>query len=219
MDDAYTPALKDFEFTEIEKAAITSVLATDNPWTLKRTDPLYKLVQEIKMKIQDFHLERHNYQCCYCRLNLRGAGPFNTDREHILPKSKPIYRDFTFTIWNLGVSCKRCNMEYKKERVDFVIDGTDLDALQTSKNYRLIHPNFDNYVEHISHSLIQVDGSIVQKFTKREGSDKAEYTYTFFNLRGLEVDGFDEAQGASEKEEVLSEGALEARALARRYGQ
>ncbi|MEQ3715076.1 MULTISPECIES: HNH endonuclease [unclassified Pseudophaeobacter] len=219
MDDAYTPALVEFELTADEITVITLVLATAKPWDVKTNHPHYTDVQAIKKKIEGFHLNRHNNQCCYCRRFLGGAGHFMIDREHVLPKSVPAYRPLTFTIWNLGISCKRCNMEYKKERVDFVIDGADEEAFQKSDNYRLIHPNFDNYVEHISHSMTQADGTIVQKFTRHAGSEKAEYTYEFFNLRGLEVDGFDEAQGAIEKEEILGEGAIEARALAERFGQ
>lgn len=219
MDDAYTPVLGSFAFTADETVVITSAFETEKPWAWKSNDPLYGPIQAIKMRIQNFHLARHKFQCCYCRRNLRGAGPFMIDREHILPKSVPAYRPLTFTIWNLGISCKRCNMEYKKERVDFVVDCADEDARLLSANYLLIHPNFDNYEDHISHSLNQANGRVVQKFTKHAGSDKAEYTYTFFNLRGLEVDGFDEAQGALENEEILGEGALEARALAERFGQ
>jgi hypothetical protein len=219
MDDAYDPALREFAFTAAETGVITSALATAKPWVWKANDPLYTAVQAIKKKIEVFHLARHNAQCCYCRRILAGAGHFMIDREHVLPKSVPAYRPLTFTIWNLGISCKRCNMGYKKERVDFVVDSADEDARLLSTNYLFIHPNFDNYEDHISHSLNQANGRVVQKFTKQAGSNKAEYTYTFFNLRGLEVDGFDEAQGAIEKEEILSEGALEARALAERFGQ
>lgn len=219
MDDAYSPGLGGFAFTAAETGVITSALATSKPWDWKKSDPLYADVQAIKKKIEVFHLARHNNQCCYCRRSLAGAGHFMIDREHVLPKSVPAYRPLTFTIWNLGISCKRCNMEYKKERVDFVVDNADEDARLLSSNYLLIHPNFDKYEDHISHILNQENGRVVQKFTKQAGSVKAEFTYTFFNLRGLEVDGFDEAQGAIDKDEILGEGALEARALAEHFGQ
>ncbi|MBM1689281.1 HNH endonuclease [Sulfitobacter geojensis] len=219
MNDAYTPALNDFALTAAETGVITSMLATAKPWDCKKSDPLYTAVQAIKKRIEEFHLKRHNDQCCYCRRYLGGAGHFMIDREHVLPKSKPAYLPLSFTIWNLGVSCKRCNMQYKKERVDFVVDDTNVAARLLSTNYLLIHPNFDKYQDHIGHSLNQEDGITVQKFTTRAGSDKAEYTYTFFDLRGLEIDGFDDAQGAMENEEILGEGALEARALAEQFGQ
>ncbi|TPJ13724.1 HNH endonuclease [Mesorhizobium sp. B2-7-3] len=219
MDDAYTPTLEDFAFTDSEMEVITAALETEKPWDWKAGDERDETVKIIKKKIETFHLGRHKDQCCYCRRHLGGAGYFMIDREHVLPKSVGAFRLLSFEIWNLGVSCKRCNMQYKKERIDFVIDQADEGARKSSHNYRLIHPNFDNYEKHFDHYMLQKNGVTLQKFTRLEGSAKAEYTYDFFNLRGLEVGSFDEAQGVAQQHQGLGKGALEARSLAEDFGQ
>ncbi|WP_242140818.1 HNH endonuclease [Sphingomonas sp. TREG-RG-20F-R18-01] len=218
MPDPYEPGLDTFEFTQQEQAVIEQAMATAKPWDWKPKGELGEAFKAIKNRIREFHLVRHNHRCCYCRRDLKGGGHFMIDREHVLPKSIEAFKLFAFTKWNLGASCKRCNMEYKGSKIDFVVTTDDADVLQDGANYRFIHPNFDRYKDHISRVASEDDDIVVVRFTKKEGSEKGAFTYDYFNLAGLEREILDEAQGAPIVEEP-SEAGYKVRLLADNLGQ
>lgn len=218
MVDKYLPAIDAFALTADEQNAVTAALATPDPWGWNPGGAQSTAIASVKAKIRDYHLQRHGHKCCYCRVNLYGGGSFMTDREHVLPKSIAGYRPLSYTMWNLGIACKRCNMEYKKSKTDFVVTPSNMAQLAASAGYRFIHPNFDLYREHMSRSAQEMDEAVIVKYTIVPGSLKGEYTYNYFNLRGLEVNSFDRAQGL-EAPENLGEGALEVRSLADAFGQ
>lgn len=217
MPDPYQPALDSIVFTVDEQAAIAAALQTAKPWDWMPAGPQGGAISSVKQKIRDLHLARHGDRCCYCRKNLHGGGHFVIDREHVLPKSRAAFKLIVYEIWNLGIACKRCNMQYKKNKIDFVVDPANAAALQTSGNYRLIHPNYDLYKDHIRISSMQNDDVTIVKYTK-QGTEKGDYTYDYFNLKELEVGSYDVAQGAPQLEN-LGEGALEARLLAIEHQQ
>jgi hypothetical protein len=218
MVDRYLPALDAFALTPEEQNAVTAALATANPWDWNPGGDQSAAMAAVKAKIRDYHLQRHGNKCCYCRVNLNGGGPFMTDREHILPKSIDSYTALSYTMWNLGIACKRCNIEYKKSKTDFIVDPDDTTLLMESENYRFIHPNFDLYREHITRFAQEADEAVIVKYTVVPESAKGAYTYEYFNLRGLEIDSFDRAQGL-EAPENLGKAALEVRSLADAFGQ
>jgi hypothetical protein len=127
------------------------------------------------------------------------------DREHILPKAK--FKEFTYVPLNLSVSCKRCNMSYKGERTDFLVK----ELLETgddygeSNCYQFVHPNLDRWTDHLTRIMAQVDESVLVKYFIKKESEKGAYTHKFFRFDRLEVQVFDEAQGA----EKLHESAIE----------
>ena len=211
--DRYQPALSTFLSTQDELNILTEALATSNPWGWRPGGQKSVVIENIKNKIRNFHLQRHGERCCYCRVNLHGSGPFMIDREHILPKSMSEYKPYSYSIWNLGIACKRCNMEYKKTKIDFIVVPSDPALLMDSATYLFIHPNFDFYREHMSRSVQEGEDGVLVKYTVVPGSIKGAYTYDYFNLRGLEVNSLDEVQGAK-TQEILGKVALEVRALA-----
>lgn len=213
MTDPYIPTLASFTFTRREKKAIAAAMLTAKPWGEKNDD-----IAAAKASIRALHLARRGSTCCYCCTNLFGGGPFMTDREHVLPKRK--YKAYTFEVWNLSVSCKRCNMALKGEKDGFVVDKSATAPFQDSTNYRLIHPNFDDWEKHLMREMSQINMKVVVKFTVVGDSAKGTYTHTFFKLRELETDSYDKAQGiVRTPPQSLSEGALEAKAIARDTGQ
>ncbi|MBB4133370.1 hypothetical protein GGR62_004201 [Xanthomonas campestris] len=195
-----------------------AALATEDPWGWKPGGEQAEVLASLKRKIQEHHLQRHGGKCCYCRVNLHGAGHFMTDREHVLPKSFDDYRPLSYTMWNLGVACKRCNMEYKGDKVNFLVDPDDLTRLTDGSNYHFIHPNFDLYRQHLARFAQEANEAVMVKYTVVPGSAKGTYTHEYFNLRGLEVDSFDQAQGRDVAEDV-GDAALEVRSLADTFGQ
>jgi len=216
--DRYLPALDVFSLNEEEQAAIVEALATNDPWDWQPGGEKQAAIAAVKAKIRDYHMQRHNSRCCYCRVNLHGAGHFMTDREHVLPKSVPEYRPLSFTMWNLGIACKRCNMQYKGNKIDFVITQDDPASLEEADSYRFIHPNFDLYAEHLLRTSAEANDTVVVKYTVTPGSEKGAYTYEYFNLRGLEVGSFDEAQGVPMSDN-LGDGARDVQSLVVKFGQ
>lgn len=218
MADPYLPTLANFSFDAAEISVIDLALAADKPWDYVPGSPAEAaLLKSAKDKILNLHLERHGWTCCYCRANLKGAGPFMTDREHILPKGKVAYKALSYTLWNLAAACKRCNLQFKRSGDDFVVDGDDASALSESDNYCFVHPNFDLWDEHLTRVAVQVNAKNIVKIL-RKGTAKADYTYNFFSLQELEVDSFDAAQGldATSRE---SAAVIELRKLAEAFGQ
>lgn len=219
MVDRYLPALDDFQLSVEEAAAVGKALETEKPWDWKSEDQNeLQALKSAKDKILAYHLARHGGNCCYCRLNLNGAGPYMTDREHILPKGKPVYKPFSYAIWNLAAACKRCNMQFKRSGDGFVVDADDSTKFQDSNNYRFVHPNFDAYSEHLIRLEAQVDTKNIVVFVKTAGSEKAIYTHDFFALHELQVDSFDKAQGL-EGENPETDLAAKVRRLAKQFDQ
>lgn len=213
MSDPYEPKLATFVLTAAEMGAITAAMATDNPWGAENDD-----IKSAKGKIREFHLARQSHTCCYCRTILQGGGPFMIDREHILPKKK--YKPYTYTLWNLSIACKRCNMEHKGEDDTFVVDKTNTAPFQTGANYRIIHPNYDHWDDHLVRLTLQVNTAVLVKYAVLASSAKGRFTYEFFELKMLETNSFDEAQGkATPMMVAVTQFALEAMALAAEYGQ
>jgi len=219
MVDRYIPALADFALEHEEANAVENALETATPWDWVPEDDGERLaLKRAKGKILAYHLERHGGNCCYCRTNLNGAGPFMTDREHVLPKGKPVYKQFSYAMWNLAAACKRCNMQFKRKGDAFVVDTNDPAKFQDSENYRFIHPNFDEYGEHLMRVTAQVDTKNIVMFIKTGGSEKAVYTHEFFGLADLQMDSFDQAQGLGVESDV-SDLAAQVRTLAKKFGQ
>lgn len=217
MTDPYTPTLDSIVFTAAEHAAIAAALLTSKPWDWQPGGAEGHALSSVKTKIRNLHMARHGNRCCYCRKNLHGGGHFIIDREHVLPKSRATFKLLAYEIWNLGIACKRCNMQYKKNKFDFLVDQADPKKFRSGTNYRFIHPNYDLYKDHIRISMIQNDDFTIVKYTK-QGTEKGDYTYEYFNLKELEIGSCDLAQGAQQMDS-LGQGALEARLLATEHNQ
>ncbi|WP_267226225.1 HNH endonuclease [Dyella silvae] len=205
MTDPYLPLLDSFDWSEEEREVIDTALAHDDPWDdgAPELRGIKEQLKLIKKRIQRFHLDRQGSTCCYCRTNLQGGGPFMIDREHILPKSK--FRKLTYTISNLSVSCKRCNLQFKKNRIDFVVDPKTVEAKHDkSDQYLFAHPNFDHLDDLIERLSVQANRKVVVTY-KVSNHPKATFTYEYFNLKELEVDSFQETQGGRSLDEVEQE--------------
>ncbi|MGZ2455642.1 HNH endonuclease [Rhizobium anhuiense] len=215
MTDAYTPALSSLIFTKEEVDAIAAAIATSSPWAVENIH-----IKSAKDKLRDFHLLRHEETCCYCRLGLHGAGYFMIDREHVLPKGKAQYKLFCYEAWNLSVSCKRCNMQFKGEDDDFFTDASTDPNFHSAENYLIIHPNYDLWEDHLFREETGVNRKKLVKFMVVNDSEKGRYTYDYFELKHLEVDSFDRAQGIEKRVPAnAGEAAMKTRALAKATDQ
>ena len=159
------------------------------------------LLADFKQKIKAYYRGILGEQCCYCRKNSLGEFKFVLDIEHILPKS--VFSHLMFTMYNLSVSCKRCNMSIKNQDVSFLSDVTAVTANPKDTSlYKFIHPNFDDYFSHLNfYTKIENQQKII-KYTIVADSAKGQFTYDYFKLEELETDSINMAQGVKEAEDI-----------------
>ena len=186
-----------------EREAIREALDSNSPWSHKNfPKPTKKALKSAKVKIKAFHFERVSKKCCYCRRSLLDA-TIETDREHIVPKGK--VKSLSYDIFNLSLACKRCNMTYKGERTDHILDIDNIETnLRDEDNYLIPHPNIDRYEDHLVRRSRQ-DGD--QEFTTYERlTPKGHFLFDFVQLHRLCVNEFDRAQGGEAVDEAVAKG-------------
>lgn len=159
-------------------------------------------VSDLKTKIKEALKERQSYCCCYCSRSFHGEFNFVIDIEHILPKHKYVNR--MFELDNLAASCKRCNMKMKGRRLDFLSGSFDEKSPYQQDGYLFIHPNFDKFEKHIDYTHNQRGTIIVVKYEILGDSEKAKFSYAFFQLDKLEVHTNNLAQGIESYEDEWS---------------
>ena len=171
-----------------EKKAIILALKDSDPWEVDNT-----YIKNVKDEIKKFHLEQQDNRCCYCYSLLTDRN-IETDREHIIPKSKN--KKLSYNIFNLSVSCKRCNISYKKDTCKHIVD---LDCLirkfRDGSNYNIPHPNIDHYTDHIS--LFTITNSEINLYINlyKAKTEKGQNLYTMFSLDKLCENNLDKCQG------------------------
>src|SRR5690606_19829769 len=100
------------------------------------------LVKDFKDRVKKYYRTLGNEQCCYCKKNSHGEFTMVLDIEHILPKGQREFRELMFVLTNLTVACKRCNMNVKGTRTDFIYDINNAANNHEDPNqYKFIHPN------------------------------------------------------------------------------
>lgn len=148
----------------------------------------------IKQKIKAHYRGLLGEKCCYCCKNTHGEFKLVLDIEHILPKAH--YLQFALSPFNLSVACKRCNMNVKGEKTTFLKDFASAHSNpEDTNNYKIIHPNFDNFFDHLCYENITRNDTKMIKYTVTKHSEKGKFTYKFFRLKELEVDTINAAQG------------------------
>jgi len=176
-------------YSEEDEKQIALALQETKPWNAD-------CVRELKKRIYTYHRGQQQSLCCYCQRDQYGEFKLVIDTEHVLPKEK--YRPHMFDLWNLSVSCKRCNMRIKGQRTDFLVDARfNTIEKQDPAGYRFIHPNLDTDRCHLTRQAVQAGASRLVKYVVTPGSSKGQYTYEYFRLNELEIDSFDTAQSPS----------------------
>lgn len=160
-------------------------------------------LNDIKSRIKDHLRERQQECCCYCCRNSDGEFKMVLDIEHIIPKSRLVSQ--MFELRNLAVSCKRCNMNLKGEDISFIAGNLNAFLLSNdfyhSSKYKFLHPNLDDWDEHLIYELRQVNKKKIVYYHVANGSLKGEFTKKYFDLEKIQVNTFDEAQDASSRKE------------------
>lgn len=170
------------------------VLMGLEPWDHK--DLKYIKDKIRKHLIEDIPIAR----CCYCQRSFVGEFKFDIDTEHILPKSE--FENLIYNLNNLNIACKRCNMNIKNDRVDFIVNrGIMGNDYFHSNHYKFIHPNLDTYRHHLIRKERREGDFIFLKFIIKNDT-KGKYTYDFFELKRLEIDNINYAQGLKSAESI-----------------
>ena len=187
------PVLDNADIVIIEQA----IAAGGKIWENEILDP-------VKAKIKAYYRQILNENCCYCRRDTTDEFNMVLDIEHVLPKS--LYSTYMFTPFNLSVSCKRCNIEIKKDKVAFLFNTAIPPAdPEDNTNYKLVHPNFDVYNHHLTKEVYQYEDKKLVKYSVVNTSPKGIYTKDFFELDKFEQDSFDNAQGITTRPKTFSD--------------
>lgn len=161
-----------------------------------------KQLADIKGKIKDYVQIKTNYTCAYCNRPTWGEFRLVLDIEHILPKSNKLFTKYMFTSKNLTLSCKRCNMMIKKNKIDFLNTPYNRYHMFKSQLYKFIHPNLDNYRAHLNLLILKYNNRLLFKYDIKNKSKKGLYTYKYFKLHHLEYSNFNKNQGIKICEEI-----------------
>jgi uncharacterized protein (TIGR02646 family) len=126
-----------------------------------------RIKDDIKKQIL---LIQGNY-CIYCGLHFDLSGV--SEREHIAHKAK--YPQFTFQPLNIALACHFCNGPLKKGTKDTI---TTLNRKYSKCKFKIVHPYFDNFFNHIEASTKGAD----LLFSPKSGSSKGAETIKMFKL-------------------------------------
>lgn len=126
-----------------------------------------KELECVRSEIRNFYRKEQNFKCSYCKRGVSYVSASNAQVEHIVPKS--LHLDFMFEEKNLCVICADCNEIKRKQETFSELPDTIVNVHlkrypRASNSFKIIHPHFDIYDEHI---LITPEGYYVDKDSKK----------------------------------------------------
>ena len=131
-----------YQPTKEEKQAIAELEAKGlvaDDWDSGKT-----YIKSFKKNLRDDMYDKQNKRCAYCRVHVpKACDPMQ--REHIVYKND--HPQWTFLPENLCVSCFWCNDW--KGTTEVLADPQTADYPKSSDGFRIIHPLYDRYSEHI----------------------------------------------------------------------
>jgi uncharacterized protein (TIGR02646 family) len=163
------------------------LLISKIPWNGKWRDPA---LGDIKIKIKNQLVAVQN-SCAYCGLPFKGSK--DKQIEHIAPKANYRQPQFTFSLYNLVLSCGYCN--------NLIVKGTKptinlpIHRLYKKCDFSIVHPYFDNPQEHYDWAD-KGDEILIQ--IKNESS-KAKRSIEIFGLDSEEMNELRAAQALLRK--------------------
>ncbi|GAB3522043.1 HNH endonuclease [Photobacterium alginatilyticum] len=131
------------KYSEEEKNLVDDYTQRQN---IQSNDWSDKKFEAIKSSIKSHYKEVQEYTCPYCKVKYPVKHGMAWDIEHIIPKDKK--PQFMFEPLNLCVSCKDCNGAKGNEEV--LVNKNRKTFPSASKDYKLVHPHFDQYEKHIN---------------------------------------------------------------------
>lgn len=107
-------------------------------------------VANFRYLIRNHYLSKQRLSCYYCKQYVFSTDGHHWQVEHILPKS--LFPQFLFEPKNLIVICPRCNREKGNQNPHVNGDRACSQRTypSTSGRFKIIHPLFDAYEDHIT---------------------------------------------------------------------
>ncbi|MCV3039729.1 HNH endonuclease [Escherichia coli] len=161
----------------------------------------HSLLSPLRRELKHYILSNRTdgIKCAYCLKNFYNEHSMNIDVEHILPKSQ--YPEYTFTLKNLAVACKRCNLLIKRNDISFLNDNFNRKKPFKSKYYIITHPVIDRK-NNLYLLDVHFNGCHIIKYQTK--SVKAENTYNYFKLNEVEIEALNSAQGINQIVDLLN---------------
>ncbi|WP_342063123.1 hypothetical protein Q7574_11650 [Acinetobacter pittii] len=153
--------MKVYQYNEEELTLIKGFdQINHNFWSIKKNE-----LAPLRKNLRVHYVPLQNYRCCYCKMLKQEIHGSTWDIEHIVPKA--LYPHFMFEHLNLCISCKTCN-NYKLESNVFVNNKKYKVYPKSSKTYKIIHPHFDKYSDHME-VKIHPNGHITHNAKTQKG--------------------------------------------------
>lgn len=108
-------------------------------WTSKR-----KGIKSFKDNIRKHMFYQQGCKCAYCKMEML-LGCSNLQKDHIVPKNPHL--EWMFLPQNICVTCDKCNNN--KSDIETLVDDSVVEYPSESIAFKIIHPFFDKYSEHI----------------------------------------------------------------------
>lgn len=176
--------MNQFDFSEDEQKFIDDFGLEDSKYW-EKDDPN---MVSIRSKVRNYYLDHQDQKCCYCHMFKQERNGKVWDIEHILPRAT--FPQFTFESNNLAVVCKDCNGTKLHQEVRCNTSSMYKNKYpSSSSNIKIIHPNIDNYHDHIRITRAP-DGRIFH--TPINNSKKAIHTFNMCNLFRFQSQAFGE---------------------------
>lgn len=99
---------------------------------------------ELKLRIKKHYIAEQNYRCCYCQQPLYANHGRVWDIEHVIARDTKC--EFMFVPQNLAIACVECN---QAKSTELVADKARKSFPDRGTHYRIVHPHFHNWSEHI----------------------------------------------------------------------
>jgi uncharacterized protein (TIGR02646 family) len=165
---------------EVQQLNALSNKYLGDAWNVSKSSKLTEGEQALVKKFKE-KVKRHLYYagqgrfCCYCGYTIdehKGA----YDAEHCIAKDGR--SELVFSTRNLSLSCKPCNTRKGSVRVRIFPLDDEVDEVSIgSDKYRVVHPHFDKWTDHLAFDdygrVVPIDG---------EGLTKGRLTIKLFNV-------------------------------------
>ena len=102
-------------------------------------------LEDLRSRVKAFYIAAQNTRCCYCNRHLGTDNHRMWDVEHVASRAK--HTRFMFEPTNLAASCPDCNI--KKGEQEVLVNTRRKTYPKTSASFRILHPHFDTFEEHI----------------------------------------------------------------------
>ncbi|WP_350603860.1 HNH endonuclease [Pseudoalteromonas sp. SMN1298-MNA-CIBAN-0114] len=159
---------KEVLFNKTQQQLISDIVGNPN---FKHSDwnneDLSKELSDLRSFIRKHYKTQQKKRCAYCRKDVSVVSALNCHIEHIVPKS--LHDKYMFLPKNLCIACADCN-QIKKDVETLTLNKEGKKRTlypRASSAFKIVHPHFDNYEDHIdiSRDSWYIDKTIKGHFT------------------------------------------------------